>query len=1042
MRKLVTIVTMLLSIPIGAAQIQLNNKTFTLPDGFHLELVAATPSIERPIVADFDELGRLYVAEHSGTNDNVQKQLKDKPHRIIRLEDTDNDGRFDKRVIFADKMMFPEGAMWHEGSLYVAAPPSIWKLTDTDDDGVADQRTEWFGGKTLTGCANDLHGPYLGLDGMIYWTKGAFAKQEYTLPNGKKFTTRAAHIFRATPDGKNVEPVMTGGMDNPVEVAFTPAGERIFTTTFFQHPGGGRRDGLVHAVYGGVYGKIHDVIDDPSHPRTSPDVLPVLSHMGPAAPSGLYRYESQAFGPDYQDNLFAAAFNLQKITRHVLTPDVATFKSADSDFLVCDHKDFHPTDVLEDADGSLLVFDTGGWYKLCCPTSQLHKPDILGAIYRIRRKGAHKIDDPRGLNLAWGKMNAHEVATLLGDPRPAVRRRAIATLARFPVHPANADRSAGLTQALERQLKTSPNQVARANAVWAATRIDSPAARALVRQGLLGPESDTTLAALHSIALWRDKDARLDVLSTLASGSPRYRRAAAEALGRIGDPQSVPWLLRVLRGPTDRALEHSLIYAVIEIGDADAVRAVLQEDLPHPAVERAALIALDQLGQLKPEQITAVLTSPAPALRDTAAWIAARHPDWGDALAEAFRTRLTSADLPETDRPELQRQLAKLAKSQSIHSLLAQAAGDPEVAADRRRIALAAMADVAPRDPPKPWLDSLNDVLLIGNPELTSAAAHTLRRLNLKKEFAPAVTPALLQAASRTDLPTPARLDVLAAFPTGIGAPPQPTFEFLLAQLAPDGPVAQRIAAAEVIAKAKLSTDQLKSLTPAIKSAGPLEIEKLLTPFENASDEATGLALIDSLTQAKSLTSLRPDSLTTKIKRFPAPVQAAAAQIIVRLNPDSQKQQAMLEQTLASLPAGDVRRGQAIFNSPKAACATCHAIGYLGGTVGPDLTRIGAIRQERDLLESILFPSASFVQSYEPVIIEMADDVHNGVLRKNDANEVILATGAGAQHELRIARSEIKSQSPGQLSIMPAGLDQQLTKQELADLLAFLNACR
>ena len=48
---------------------------------------------------------------------------------------------------------------------------------------------------------------------------------------------------------------MTGGMDNPVDVVFTPGGERIFTTTFFQHPGGGQRDGLIHAIYGGVYGK-------------------------------------------------------------------------------------------------------------------------------------------------------------------------------------------------------------------------------------------------------------------------------------------------------------------------------------------------------------------------------------------------------------------------------------------------------------------------------------------------------------------------------------------------------------------------------------------------------------------------------------------------------------------------------------------------------------------------------------------------------------------------------------------------------------------
>src|SRR5262249_51779347 len=382
-------------------QIQPNGHTFTLPAGFTIELAAASPLVDRAIVADFDEQGRLYVADSSGSNEKVDLQVLKKPHRIVRLEDTDGDGKFDKSVVFADKMMFPEGCMWYAGSLYVAAPPSIWKLTDTDGDGVADQRVEWFKGQTLTGCANDLHGPYLGPDGWIYWAKGAFAKQTHQV-NGKPFVTRAAHLFRARPDGSGIQPVMTGGMDNPVDVVFTPGGERIFTTTFFQHPGGGRRDGLIHAVYGGIYGKDHDPIYE--HPWTGPSLMPVLTHMGPAAPCGLHHYESDTFGPEYKDNLFACQFNMQKVSRHVLTPDGATFKSRDEDFLVSDNRDFHPTDVLEDADGSLLVVDTGGWYKLCCPTSQLVKPDILGAIYRVRRIGATKVNDPRGLKMAWDKM--------------------------------------------------------------------------------------------------------------------------------------------------------------------------------------------------------------------------------------------------------------------------------------------------------------------------------------------------------------------------------------------------------------------------------------------------------------------------------------------------------------------------------------------------------------------------------------------------------------------------------------------------------------
>ena len=172
---------------------------FTVPAGFEVVRVAGPPLVDRPIVADFDEQGRLYVADSSGSNDKVEKQLADRPHRIVRLEDKDGDGAFDTSVVFADRMMLPQGAMWLDGSLYVGAPPSIWKLTDTNDDGVADTREEWFAGKTLTGCANDLHGPYLGPDGWIYWTKGAFAEQTYERPGKPPLVTRAAHIFRRRP---------------------------------------------------------------------------------------------------------------------------------------------------------------------------------------------------------------------------------------------------------------------------------------------------------------------------------------------------------------------------------------------------------------------------------------------------------------------------------------------------------------------------------------------------------------------------------------------------------------------------------------------------------------------------------------------------------------------------------------------------------------------------------------------------------------------------------------------------------------------------
>src|SRR5207245_8626982 len=89
-------------------QVQLNGHTFTLATGFEIELAAGPPLIDRPIIGDFDEQGRLYVADSSGSNDKVDQQLQMKPHRILRLEDSNGDGRFDRHTVFADRMMFPE----------------------------------------------------------------------------------------------------------------------------------------------------------------------------------------------------------------------------------------------------------------------------------------------------------------------------------------------------------------------------------------------------------------------------------------------------------------------------------------------------------------------------------------------------------------------------------------------------------------------------------------------------------------------------------------------------------------------------------------------------------------------------------------------------------------------------------------------------------------------------------------------------------------------------------------------------------------------
>lgn len=1014
-----------------ADEMKLNGHTFTLPPGFQIELVAGPPLVDRPITAALDEQGNLYVTDSSGSNDKVDKQLAEKPHRVVKLTDSDRDGRYDKQTVFANRMMFPEGTMWLDGSVYVAAPPSIWKLTDTNGDGVADERVEWFNGKTLTGCANDLHGPYAGPDGWIYWCKGAFAEQTYERPGQKPLVTKASHIFRCRPDGSGIEAVMTGGMDNPVDVTFTPGGERILTNTFLIQPGGGKRDGLIHAVYGGVYGKQHGVLD--GHPRTGADLMPVLSHLGPAAPCGLTALFSQTLGTEYQHNLLACCFNLHKITRHVLNPTGAMYESVDSDFVVSDNVDFHPTDILEDADGSVLIMDTGGWYKLCCPTSHLAKPDVLGAIYRVRRASVKPVADPHGVALNLPGLAVGELAKLLADARPVVQERVVKEFAR---------RGTESIATLAGTIGIDKSPVARRNAVWALTRIDQGSARAAVREALSDSDHEVRQAALNSISLWRDAGALPNLLVTLRSGSRMNQRVAAEAIGRIGDARQVVKLLTAAGASSDRGRDHAIIYALLELHDAATTAAGLKD--PNPSIQRAALFALDQIpdGKLDPQMVAGLLTSKDPGLKEAASWVLGRHPDWGETLASFLRTRLNEAKLSKVDREELERQLAQFAQTATIQALMADVVGSDESASLARRSAMKAMRQSALKEIPAVWVPALAKNLTTTDQALTEQAVFVLRAF-------PPIKDAQLAAEVNSHLqmiitPKPGevffvklRLEALALL-AGSQRELEPShFELLVETLTPEAPIELRSVATEVLSKSKLSSDQLLILADQFKIVGPLEVDRLLSAYEGCGNDAVGEKLIAALKEATALRSLRADALKLRLAKFSPKVQEQALPLYEILNADAAKQKERLEQLLAGLKDGDIRRGQVVFYSQKAACIACHAIGYVGGNTGPDLTRIGGIRTERDLLESIVFPSVSFVRSYEPVtIVTTEGKVHNGLIRNETSNEILLATGP--KEEVRIPRADIEELKPSTLSIMPSGLDQQLTQQQLADLIAFL----
>src|SRR5262249_54392155 len=156
----------------------------------------------------------------------------------------------------------------------------------------------------------------------------------------------------------------------------------------------------------------------------------------------------------------------------------------------------------------------------------------------------------------------------------------------------------------------------------------------------------------------------------LDSPSPHNRRAAAEALGRIGAVKAVPALLAATARTSDRVLEHSLTYALIEIGAAEPTAAGLKSNDVN--TRRGALTALDQMekGGLDSAQILPALDAADLNLRETAWWIAGRHPEWGTALSAYLKQRLAADVADPKQGTALASLLGRLARTPAIQQLL------------------------------------------------------------------------------------------------------------------------------------------------------------------------------------------------------------------------------------------------------------------------------------------------------------------------------------------------------------------------------------
>jgi putative membrane-bound dehydrogenase-like protein len=185
-------------------------KTFKLIDGLRIELVASEPLVTSPVDISFDEDGRLWVVEMNdypfGPAEGTSPQ-----GRVKVLEDVDGDGRMDRGHVLVDQLAWPTGLALWDGGCFVAAAPHIWYFKDTDGDGAADRREivfSGFGNQNVQALLNNMK---WGLDNWFY---GAGGPNGGTIRSSRKPDDAPVNVgardFRFRPTGE-FEPVSGGG---------------------------------------------------------------------------------------------------------------------------------------------------------------------------------------------------------------------------------------------------------------------------------------------------------------------------------------------------------------------------------------------------------------------------------------------------------------------------------------------------------------------------------------------------------------------------------------------------------------------------------------------------------------------------------------------------------------------------------------------------------------------------------------------------------------------------------------------------------------
>jgi putative membrane-bound dehydrogenase-like protein len=897
-------------------------KVMKLPDGFSVTLAAAEPDVKQPIAMALDDRGRLWIAE--AYEYPVRAPEGKGRDRILIFEDTDGDGKFDSRKVFAENLNLVSGLEVGFGGVFVGAAPYLLFIPDKNGDDIPDRKPEvLLDGWAYQDTHETLNAFIWGPDGWLYGCHGVFTHSRVGKPGtpDSERTPLTAGIWRYHPLTHKFE-VFAEGTSNPWGVDFDDHGQAFCTACVIPH--------LWHMIQGGRYlrqGGTHE------NPYTYQDIQTIADHLhyvggngphagngksgdagGGHAHAGAMIYLGGAWPDAYRTTIFMNNIHGQRINTDILEHVGSGFVGHHGkDFLLSFDLASQILNLRYGPDGQVYIID---WYDLnaCHHTNVEGHDRTNGRIYKVSYgKPEHKDVDLK-------KLGDRELAELVLEKNDWYVRHARRILE---------ERAAGgkLDPAVRKRLAeiatTNPDETRRLRAMWTLDVTGGVPAELI--QKLLTDTNEYVRGWAIQLSIDHDHAHLAELLPQFAAmaekdTSPVVRLYLASAMQRV--PPAQRWeVVRNLAAHTEDINDHNLPlmywYAAEPLVEADSHRALSLALSSGKTMPLLRELMLRRIGSLEHSEGLAVLST---ALGESG------NLEEQLTIVRSLRSAL-AGQRRATPPAEWAAVYQKLARSDRAELMLevnavGVAFGDATAMNTLRALAASSSADeAARRDALKALLDAKDSKLattlqsLLADPKLREVALSGL--------------------ASYDDRQTPGK--VLAVY----------------SQLST---AEKRLALATLAARTGYGIELLKAVKAESIPSKDLSAD-LVRQLHNLKDESIDKMIGEVWGQVRST----PADKAALIKQYHDLIEGYHPTI-----------------------TADESLGRAVFGRT---CQQCHTLFGVGAKIGPDLTGSNRT-DVTYLLTNIVDPSAVMAKEYQPSVITTTDGrVITGIVAsKNDSS--------------------------------------------------------